>query len=171
MGAALVQLVEPVKDQRQFFRGDGIAAVAHGDIDLIAAHPDGDIQNTRFGTEFHSVIHQIVHHLGDGIAVCLGVHRIIREVHSNIQLLIRNLLLKGDQRLAHTFAQVKPGDTLRGEAFLSLHTGDVQHTPHQPAQPFGLAGHQAHIVAVLFRGDGAVQHTVHITGNGGHRGL
>ena len=40
LGAGLVQLVEPVEDQGQLFRGDGVAIVGDGDIGLAAAFPD-----------------------------------------------------------------------------------------------------------------------------------
>ena len=50
LGAGFVQLVEPVKDQRQLLRRDGVAVVADGDVGLGIALPDLQAQGAALGT-------------------------------------------------------------------------------------------------------------------------
>ena len=169
--AGFVDLVEPVEDQGQLLRGDGIALVGDGDIDLAAAQHQPQTQRSAGGAEFHGVVQQVVDHLGHGVLVRPGVDGVVGQIHSHFQIFRHDLLLEGDEHLAHAFLHVEAGLLLLGDAGLILEPGNVQHTAHQTAQAFRLVGHDLHIVPVAVRGDGAVQHAVHIAADGGHGGL
>ena len=60
LGAGFVQLVEPVENQGQFVRRDGLTLIGDGGIDFIASLPDFQTQGPSLGAEFDCVIDQIV---------------------------------------------------------------------------------------------------------------
>ena len=56
LGAGLVQLVEPVKDQGQLLGRDGAAFVGDGDVGFVSTFPDLQTQLLALGTEFYRVV-------------------------------------------------------------------------------------------------------------------
>ena len=100
LGPGFVQLVEPVDYQGQLLGRDGLAFVGYGDVGLAAAFPDGEPQGLALGTEFYRVVDEIVDHLGHIVPVGDGVYRMLRHIDIHIQLLVVDLLFKGDQHTA-----------------------------------------------------------------------
>ena len=74
-GTALIQLMEALKDQRQFLWRDRIAAVSNGHINFAACRVNRQLQQAVFRAEFDRVIYQVVDHLGDIFLGCIGKHR------------------------------------------------------------------------------------------------
>ena len=169
--AGLVDLVEPVEDQGQLLRRDGVALVGDGHIELAAADAQLQPQLAAGGAEFHRVVQQVVDHLGHGILVGPGEDGVLGQVHLDIQIFRHDLLLEGDKHLTDALLHVEAGLLLLGDAALVLEPGDVQHAADQTAQPLGLIGDDLHVVAVPLRGDGPIEHAVHIAADGGHGGL
>ena len=120
--------------------------------------------------EFDGVVNEVIGHLGDSVQIPLGVDGILGEVHSHIQTLVVDFLLKGNQHLPQAFGHVEPDHFFRRNPLI-LKAGHVQHTPHQAAQAFDLAGDQSQIFPLPLRRDGTVQDAVHIAADGGHRRL
>ena len=52
LGPGFIQLMEPVKDQRQLLRGNGVTLIGDGNIDLGGSLPDGQSELAPLGTEF-----------------------------------------------------------------------------------------------------------------------
>ena len=171
LGAALIQLVEPVKDQRQLFRRDGVSIVGDGDIGFRPALLDLQAQRPLLRAELHGVVDQVVDDLGDIVLVGEGEHRVVRHIHLNVDMPVVDLLLEGQQHLTACVLQIELNLFLVRNALLGLELRDIQHTADQPAEPLGLIGDDLQIVGPFFLGDGLIQHTVHIAGNGGHGGL
>ena len=163
--------MEAVKEQTQFLRRDGIAAVAHGNKDLAAAFPDLQRKDASLGTEFHRIVQQIIHNLRNIILLRHGINRALREIHLHLQFLGEDLLLKGNQHLSGTFGHIKPAHFLHRDAALALQLGNIQHAAHQTAQPLCFIGDDLHIMALALRGDGAVENAVDVAADGGHRGF
>ena len=163
--------MEPVEDQRQLLRRDGVSVIADGDIGLAAALPDLQSQIASLGTELDGVIQQIVDHLGNIVRVRHGVHRMLRHIHLDIQVLVVDLLFEGDQHLSGALLQVEMHLLFLGDALFLLQLGDIQHTAHQAAEPLGLIGNDPKVMLLALLGDGAVQNAVYIAGDGGHGSL
>ena len=105
------------------------------------------------------------------IPICQGKHGVIREIHIHLQLLVGDLLLKGDEHLIGAFLHLEAAHILHGDAAFALQPGNIQHAAHQPAQALGLFGNQSHVVAVPLRRDGAVPHAIDVAADGGHGGF
>ena len=163
--------MEPVKDQGQFLRRDGLAVVGNGDVGLGAAFFNLQTQGTALGTEFDRVVKQIVNHLSDIVLIGHGEYRVLRHIHVHIQLLAVDLLLKGDQHLTGAFLQIKLVLLILRDAALILQTGYIKHTADQTAQALGLVGDNLQIVGGLLPGDGTVENAVDVAGDGGHGGF
>ena len=133
LGAGFVQLVEPVEYQRQLVRGNGLAVVGDGDVGLAAALFDAQPQIAPVGAELYGVVDEIVDDLGDVVRVRHGVHRMLRHIHVDVQVLVVDLLFEGDQHLPGAFLQVKVHLLFLGNAAFLLQLGDVQHTAHEAA--------------------------------------
>ena len=99
--------MEPVKYQRQLLRRYGITVVADGYIGFTAAFPNGKAQCAAIGTELDGVVQQIVDNLCDIILIGHGVHRMLRKIHIHIQMLVIDLLFKGNEHLTGAFFQIK----------------------------------------------------------------
>ena len=125
--------MEPVEYQRQLVRRDGLAVVGDGDVSLVAALFDAQPQIAPVGAELHGVVDEIVNDLRDVVRVRHGVHRVLRHIHVDVQVLVVDLLLEGDEHLPGAFLQVKVHLLFLGDAALFLQLGDVQHTAHETA--------------------------------------
>ena len=169
--SGFIQLVEPVEYQRQLLGGDRFTFVGHGNVDLVGGKPDLQTDGTAFGAEFHRVVQKIVHDLRDVVLIGTGIGGNFRDIHFHIEVFGGDLRFKGDQHLTGTFFNVEPGLLLVGNTALILQTGNIQHTAYQPAQPFGFIGHDLHIMAAAFRGNGTVQNAVDVAADGSHGGL
>ena len=133
LGAGFVQLVEPVEYQRQLVRRDGLAVVGDGDVSLAAALFDAQPQIAPVGAELYGVVDEIVDDLGDVVRIRHGVHRMLRHIHVDVQVLVIDLLLEGDEHLPGAFLKVEVHLLFLGDAALFLQLGDVQHTAHETA--------------------------------------
>ena len=56
----------------------------------------------------------------------------VRHVHLHVDVLVVDLLFKGQQHLAGSILQVKLNLLLLRNALLGLELGDIQHTADQP---------------------------------------
>ena len=82
--AAAVGLVEPFKQQRKLPRRDGLARVLHAHHRLAALLREPDAQHPALRAEFDGVIHQIIQHLLDAVAVGAGEQRPVGQVHAHL---------------------------------------------------------------------------------------
>ena len=156
--------MEPLEQQRDLLGGDGLPLIPHGDIRLLPVNGQPQIQGGRRGGEFGGVFQQVIHHLGDEVAVALHHHGVLRDLRVHVQPTAHDLLLHGQQGDTGGLAQVE----LLLPHLLILDLGDVQHPPDKAAEPPALVGDDLQILALLLRRDGAVQNAVGIAGNGGH---
>ena len=62
----------------------------------------------------------------------------LRHIHADVQIFGVDLLLKGNEHLAHALGQLKADLLLLRNAPLVLQAGNVQHTADQTAQALGL---------------------------------
>ena len=92
LGAAFIQLVEAVEKQRQLLRGNGLALVGDADVDLIASGAKRKGNFFFLRAEFDGIIQKVINDLGNGIRIRHGKHRIIRQIHLYMQLLLQDLL-------------------------------------------------------------------------------
>ena len=166
-GTALVRLVEAVEDQRQLLGGDGAAGIADGDDGAVAPGDDMNRQGAALIHEFHRVVHQIVENLSHRVAHGVDIEAQLRHVDVHVEVFPVDALLKAQKGLARCLTDVKIRHLIRGDALIPQ-TGHIQHIAYQTGQAAHLRGHQLHVIGVLFRGNGAVQHTVHVAGDGGH---
>ena len=171
LGAALVQLVEPVKDQLQLLRRDGLALVGDGNIGLVPALPDGKPQVFPLRAELYGIIQQIVNYLGNVVLIGEGHYRVLGHIHVHVDMLVVDLLFEGQQHLSGAFLQIEVDLLLVRNTALALEPGNVQHAPHQPAQPFGLIGDDVQIVLPPVLRNGSVQNAVNVAGDGSHGGF
>ena len=114
--------------------------------------------------------------VAQGYLTARGGHRlglcgtaVIREGHMTGMKELRSVCI----RVARDFPGLAAGlpDHFFRRNPLILKAGHVQHTPHQAAQAFDLAGDQSQIFPLPLRRDGTVQDAVHIAADGGHRRL
>ena len=95
----------------------------------------------------------------------------LRHIHIHVQMLVVDFLLKGDEYLSGAFLQVEVHFLFLGDALLLLELGDVQHAAHQSAQTFCFIGNDPQVVFLALLGNSAVQNSINIAGDGGHRRL
>ena len=157
--------MEPLEQQRDLLGRDGLPLIAHGDVGLLAVDGQSQIQGGLGRGELGRVLQQVVDHLSDEIPVSLHHHGVLGDLRIHVQPADHDLLLHGQQGDAGGFAQVE----LLLFHLLVLDLGDVQHTPHQTAEPPALVRDDLQILPFLLRWDGAVQNAIGITGDGSHR--
>ena len=132
--------MEPIEDQWQLLRRDGVAIVGDGDIGLGPALLDFQPQGTAIRAELHGIVDQVVDNLGNIVLVGKGEHRMVRHIHFHVDVFVVDFLFKGQQHLAGSILQVKLDLLLIRNALLSLELRDIQHTADQSGQALGLVG-------------------------------
>ena len=157
--------MEPFKQQRDLLRRNGVAGVAHGDHRLLPPTGQPQIQRGVLRRILGGVFQQIVDHLRDKLVVPPHHNGVLGDVRLHVQPPLVDLLLHAQQRNTHALAQVK----VLLVHLLRLDLGNIQHPPHQPAEPVALVGDDLQIFPLVLLGDGPVQNAVGIAGNGGHR--
>ena len=161
--------MEPLEQQRQLLRRDGIPQVPHRHPGLAVDGGDAQIHRGAGAGELGGVFQQVVDDLGDHVVVAQHQDGLLRNVRVHIQVPVRDLLLHGDQHPAHALADVKVAAGFQGVDGLQL--AHIQHPPHHAGQAAALVGDDLQVLLLPLRRDGAVQNAVRVAGDGGHGGL
>ena len=161
--------MEPLKQQRQLLRRDGLAHISDGDPGLAVHHGHTQVEGGAFPCKFGGIFQQIVNNLGDHIVVAQHQNWLIGNIRFHIQMPVIDFLFHGDQHPAHRLAHVEMIAVAQGIDGLQL--ADIQHPPHKAAETAALVGDDPQILLFILRRDGTVQNAVRIPGDGGHRGF
>ena len=165
--AGAVLFVKALKHKRQRFGGNACAGVLDGNLHHVALFVGGKADDAPRRGEFDGVVHDVVHHLMHKIRVGKD-HQTAAAQPLDVDFAVLDALFVRQHHigdgLPHIVAAGLDGHLAR------LQLGDVQHVLHQPGQPSCLLRDDGQIPLVFLRRDGAVQHAVNESLDGGHGG-